>query len=300
MTPLLLSIFPGIDLLGRAFDEAGFCVVRGPDLLWGGDIRDFDVPRRRFDGVIGGPPCQGFSCARRGARPGDDVQRYSLEMLAEFARVVEQSECRWWMLENVPRVPDVSVRGYTVQRFDLRGTEVGIKQRRLRHFQFGSKEGRPLVIDRRDAKGEFEPAVVASEASRRKKRDWTKFCALMGIEPLELPGMTMTARYHAVGNGVPLPMGRVIAAAVGRWMSGRDRRRVCVCGCGRVCETPRLHALVSCRKRMQRRRESDCPGVSGQGPVTAAASPCLAGDAVTELGHAQAGTSWNDYIREGW
>lgn len=38
---LILSLFPGIDLLGRAFEELGACVVRGPDLLWGGDIRAF-------------------------------------------------------------------------------------------------------------------------------------------------------------------------------------------------------------------------------------------------------------------
>jgi hypothetical protein len=33
--PLVLSLFPGIGLLDMAFEEEGFCVVRGPDLLWG-------------------------------------------------------------------------------------------------------------------------------------------------------------------------------------------------------------------------------------------------------------------------
>lgn len=33
---LILSLFPGIGLLDRAFEECGFCVVRGPDILWGG------------------------------------------------------------------------------------------------------------------------------------------------------------------------------------------------------------------------------------------------------------------------
>jgi DNA (cytosine-5)-methyltransferase 1 len=278
--PLLLSIFPGIDLLGRAFDEAGFCVVRGPDLLWGGDVRIFHVPAKRFDGVIGGPPCPDFSSAQRGGPTG-----YGAQMLAEFLRVVEESECRWWLLENVPGVPDVSAGGYIVQRFDLRGTEVGLRQRRLRHFQFGSREGRPLVIDRADAKGDFEPAAVASEGKRSKKREWLKFCQLMGLpSALELPGMKVHARYEAVGNGVPLPMGRIIAVAIRRWMIGRaDHRRVCVCGCGRVCDTPRLHALVSCRKRTERRRKR----VTGQESSAAAVSPCLAGGRVTCQGHAQ-------------
>ena len=56
---LILSVFPGIDLLGTAFEPEGFCVVRGPDLLWGGDIRRFSRPAGHFCGVIGGPPGPG-------------------------------------------------------------------------------------------------------------------------------------------------------------------------------------------------------------------------------------------------
>lgn len=50
----MLSVFPGIDLLGRAFESEGFCVVRGLDLLWGGDVRTFHPPRGVFWGMIGG------------------------------------------------------------------------------------------------------------------------------------------------------------------------------------------------------------------------------------------------------
>jgi hypothetical protein len=62
---LVLSLFPGIDLLGRGFELEGFSIVRGPDLIFGGDVRTFSVPRGRFDGVIGGSPCPDFSRARR-------------------------------------------------------------------------------------------------------------------------------------------------------------------------------------------------------------------------------------------
>jgi len=31
--PLVLSLFPGIGLLDMAFEQEGFCVVRGPDML---------------------------------------------------------------------------------------------------------------------------------------------------------------------------------------------------------------------------------------------------------------------------
>lgn len=38
---LVLSLFPGIGLLDRAFEAEDFAVVRGPDLIWGGNVRDF-------------------------------------------------------------------------------------------------------------------------------------------------------------------------------------------------------------------------------------------------------------------
>src|SRR4051812_46756528 len=101
MIPLVLSLFPGIDLLGMGFEQVGFCVVRGPDLLWGGDVRHFDVPAGRFDGFIAGPPCQDFSGFRRSAPTG-----YGDEMLAHFRRLVTEGGPFWWLMENVARVPD--------------------------------------------------------------------------------------------------------------------------------------------------------------------------------------------------
>lgn len=37
---LVLSLFPGVGLLDRAFEECGLCIVRGPDKLWGGTCAD--------------------------------------------------------------------------------------------------------------------------------------------------------------------------------------------------------------------------------------------------------------------
>ena len=140
---LVLSIFPGIDLLGRGLEMEGFCIVRGPDLIFGGDIRDFTPPPGRFDGVIGGPPCQDFSSLRRNAPTGN-----GLAMLAEFVRCVEAAQPDWFLMENVPGVPDIAPAGYRVQRFDLRANECGLRQQRLRHFQFGSASGEVLLLNR--------------------------------------------------------------------------------------------------------------------------------------------------------
>ncbi len=79
---LVLSLFPGIGLLDRAFEEEGFCVVRGPDLLWGGEIRRFHPPRPAAHGPRGRPSGQSGNsnaplnfpvarnCRRKGGSPG--------------------------------------------------------------------------------------------------------------------------------------------------------------------------------------------------------------------------------------
>src|SRR3954466_16146717 len=100
--PLVLSLFPGIGLLDMAFELEGFCVVRGPDVLWGGDVRRFSPPAGRFDGVIGGPPCQIFSALRHlnplaGQKHGN--------LIPEFERVVEEAGPAWFLMENVPDAP---------------------------------------------------------------------------------------------------------------------------------------------------------------------------------------------------
>ena len=95
---LVLSLLPGADLFGKAFEEAGFCVVRGPDTLWGGDIHNFHVPQGKFDGIIGGPPCQVFSMANRTNKSAH------LNLIPEFLRIVDEAKPKWAVMENVPAV----------------------------------------------------------------------------------------------------------------------------------------------------------------------------------------------------
>jgi DNA (cytosine-5)-methyltransferase 1 len=264
---LVLSIFPGIDLLGRAFEQEGFCIVRGPDLIYGGDIRTFHSPPKRFDGIIGGSPCQDFSRARRGEPSG-----MGEELLAEYIRVVEESNAAWFLLENVPAVPDVFIAGYgDVQRIDIDGRECGCTQRRLRHFQFGSKFDRPLVVDRERSSVTDQAAAMATEGKRQGRRNWKDFCELQGLPELELPGMSIAAKYAAVGNGVPVQMGRLLARSIDHFTRGPlftgDAPKICGCGCARRVSDRQTFALPCCRKRMQRRRDS--AGVDRRRPVTA-------------------------------
>jgi DNA (cytosine-5)-methyltransferase 1 len=261
---LVLSIFPGIDLLGRGFEAEGFCVVRGPDLLWGGDIRNFHPPLELFDGVIGGSPCQDFSRARRAPPTG-----YGLAMLEEFKRVVADALPDWWLLENVPTVPSIAISGYTVQRFDLNARECGLAQSRLRHFQFGSLYGLVLVPERRaPPTGKAEPICLATEGRSKARRDWAKFCELQGLpSDFSLPIMSIAARYAAVGNGVPVNMARVIARAVTAAYARTEPIRLCACMCGRVVTGTQVAATDACRKRLERRRRDSATAAASR-PVT--------------------------------
>lgn len=246
----VLSLFPGIDLFGKAFEMEGFPVVRGPDPAIGtGDIRNFNPPPI-FTGIIGGSPCQDFSRARRVPPSG-----YGLEMLAEFKRIVRRCEPPWWILENVPTVPDLRIEGYTHQRLDLKASEFGLQQSRLRHFQFGSRCDQVLIVERGPDTGGNEPCCMATEGEKASRRSWGDFCALQGLpRDFDLPYFTLAASYRAVGNGVPIPMGRAIARAIRAGLPFAGQVRACVCGCGRRVEGKQQSATPACRKRLERRR----------------------------------------------
>lgn len=139
---MILSIFPGLGLLDRAFEEEGFCVVRGPDPIWGGDIRSFHPPMGAFEGVIGGDPCQSHSALANLVR-AKGLEPTFPDMTDEFARIVHATQPRWYLRENVPRAPGINSPGYSTHAFLLdnswldAGEGIGEEQMRRRCFWFG-------------------------------------------------------------------------------------------------------------------------------------------------------------------
>lgn len=259
---LLLSLFPGIDLLGRGFESEGFSVVRGPDLIWGQSIESFHVPPGKFDGIIAGSPCQDFSRKRRAAPTGEGKWA-----LSQFSRIVNEALPDWFLLENVPTVPTVSIEGYSNQRFDLSARECGLKQSRLRHFQFGSREGLKIIPERDESlirmpgTVTLEPCCLASEGKKHNRRSFADFCELQGLpRDFDLKGWPLAFKYAAVGNGVPINMGRVIAKAIVTATAcasiEQSQIRLCNCDCGRKVYGRSVTATAACRKRLERRRRS--------------------------------------------
>lgn len=228
-SPLVLSLFPGIGLLDMAFEAEGFTVVRGPDLLWGGDIRRFHPPAGRFDGIIGGPPCQAHSrfaaLVERNGLPKAECR------IAEFERCVDEARPAWFVMENVPDAPKPCVPGYHVQAELVRDHWCGGETMRLRRFCLGLPDARrprprwqveTLALHRSDP----EPSALASGSEWHAKDgrpSGTKSRATVanhlrkqGLPPdffAESP-FKVAAQVKLLGNGVPLAMGRAVVRTV--------------------------------------------------------------------------------------
>jgi DNA (cytosine-5)-methyltransferase 1 len=268
--PFTLSLFPGAGLLDEAFRLEGYHVVCAPDKIWGGDIRTFHAPPGKFNGVIGGSPCQDFSRKRKQYKM--PPTGYGLEMLREYLRVVWEAQPDWFLLENVPGVPDVCVEGYVVQRLNLNSNECGMTQDRLRCFQFGSRQGLTLVIERGEKPDQTEKTCMATEGKRSNRRNFADFCRSMGLPgALDLPGLSIQAKYSMVGNGVPIQMGRIVARAILEAHTRTEPVKVCICNCGRKVSNNQKHGGPACRQRMKRARDEarrDAAGVVTPDKVT--------------------------------
>jgi len=232
----VLSLFPGLGLFDRAFEEEGFCVVRGPDLLWGGDIHDFHPPEDKFDGIIGGPPCPAHSTMKAmvrnvGKEPAPDL-------IPEFVRCVLEAQPDWFVMENVAPSPVPEVAGYAVHSFLLNNRWLGEIQNRLRRFSFGIRGNKPYDLRKHiefaaTEAQEWRHCVRASgwvkpgtEGKRGKHgcrdfgyRSWRAIreaCELQGLPSsfFDHTPLTLKGAWQMLGNGVPLPMGQAIAKAI--------------------------------------------------------------------------------------
>jgi DNA (cytosine-5)-methyltransferase 1 len=214
---LVLSLFPGIGLLDMAFEEQGFCVVRGPDLIWGGDVRSFNPPPGRFDGVIGGPPCQAFSSLRHLVRARYGEQKVKPNLIPEYERCVAAASPDWFIMENVLEAPLPVIPGYIVRDELVRDVWVGGETNRLRRFSFGTRDGRPLALETLalHAPDPF-PAVCGTAGGGSSTPPITQKLERQGLPAGFFDGLpfTLEAKRTMIGNGVPLPMGRAVAKAV--------------------------------------------------------------------------------------
>lgn len=123
-----------------------------------------DDSSMEIDGIIGGPPCQGFSLS--GNRDKRDP-RNSLFM--EFVRFVKYYEPRFFVMENVTGILSMQTKsgelvknvilneydkaGYNVEIYVLNAAEFGVPQSRIRVFFIGLRKDIEFDREKLEPKG---------------------------------------------------------------------------------------------------------------------------------------------------
>ncbi len=120
-----------------------------------GDIQSLlnnpDVEMPQADVVIGGPPCQGFSLLNKDRE--NDIRK---QMWRPFMSVVERSQARIFVIENVPQILDspefeeIAVRaeqlGFRISSRKLCAADFGVPQLRWRAFIIGCRFADPSTV----------------------------------------------------------------------------------------------------------------------------------------------------------
>lgn len=168
----IIDLFCGIGGLSLGFEQAGFEVVSAID-MWADAVRTYNhnrkekvakvitvedfnntmlpeiVKNNNISGIIGGPPCQGFSTV--GRRNVEDPRN---KMYLEFYKSVKIANPDFFVIENVKGmltlnkgafVKDLLERfgsnglGYTISYQLINAADYGIPQNRYRVFYVGMK-----------------------------------------------------------------------------------------------------------------------------------------------------------------
>lgn len=222
MRGLVLSLFPGAGLFDLAFEQAGFCVVRGPDLLWGGDVHNFHPKRGVFDGLIGGPPCQRHSTASSIA--GTEA----VDLIPEYLRVWDEAGRPWSVMENVSGALNHPVIPQDWHPARLRDWDCGGLTTRKRAFwtwPFWIMDPTPRpgdpslsVMATTWKRGSSDSQYVKDKGFLPGDLSVEEYARLQGAEEIGRRLIEHKAgkafAVHCLGNGVPLAMGRYIARAV--------------------------------------------------------------------------------------
>ena len=170
--PRIVDLFAGAGGMSTGFERAGMTPIaaveaselaldtyylnhtriQGSQLI-SGDLRRVrsatirEVASGRVDGIIGGPPCQGFSLVGRDGRKGLKSTRPSAKnrLYQAFVRVVRDLQPRFFVMENVPHISahrkgkfleqvcaEFEAAGFSADSFRLDARDYGVAQKRRR------------------------------------------------------------------------------------------------------------------------------------------------------------------------
>lgn len=221
----LLHVYPGGGLMDLPFEEAGFCVVRGPDLLHGRNQRELKRCRPgTFSGIIGGPPCQPYSLATGGNESlhVDEIPVFWAlvdHYQPDFA-VMEEVVCYQTM--NHPAIPS-DVRCTQLRDFDCGGLTERIRGFWTRGFTIpnaphrdGASEWSVLARswDKVVSDGPKARAGLHSNLSARRACELQGFPDFMDRIADERRVIPDKLIVHMMGNGVPRAMGEWVVRSL--------------------------------------------------------------------------------------
>lgn len=160
--PILASSFP-VNFPSAKINIRDVAELKGEDLR---------VEGERIDGVVGGPPCQGFSAI--GKRIPGDPRR---QLLQEFFRVVKEVGPTFFVMENVSGLAYADARGeldsalgLVCDYYDCLGPvtlnagNFGAATDRSRLFVVGTHKDRCEAVTLRDLNEEKRPRETVSAA----------------------------------------------------------------------------------------------------------------------------------------
>ena len=172
----IIDLFSGVGGLSLGFEMAGFQTALAID-LWDDAIQTFnfnhkkkvgfvtditefnntlinDLDKKSITGIVGGPPCQGFSSAGLSdiTEKGKHVNQNRNQLYLEFYKTVKKINPSFFVIENVKGllssssgafVDDITKRfghlGYEVSYQILNAKDFGVPQSRQRVFFVGLK-----------------------------------------------------------------------------------------------------------------------------------------------------------------
>jgi len=245
----VIDLFCGAGGLSEGFKQAGFNIVLGVDNdpvaletfrknhsnseILCKDILKLSkedvwkkIGYQNIELIIGGPPCQGFSLARK-----RDPKDQRNELIKYFLKIVFEIKPKMFLIENVSGL--LSMRnhkgkniieeimnltkkeGYFIKKFLLNAEEYGVPQKRKRVFLVGSLfEELNLKIKKQKKKGVSEILLKKEEVPRvyflskksingfkRRERENRKKGRGYGWQFLDLKdtSYTISARYYKDG-----------------------------------------------------------------------------------------------------
>lgn len=198
----IIDLFCGIGGLSLGFEQAGFEVVSAVD-MWADAVKTYNhnreervaevisvedynvkelpaiIAHENITGIIGGPPCQGFSTV--GKREVDDPRN---KMYLEFYKAVKLADPEFFLIENVKGmltlnkgafVKDLLKRfgkdglGYTISYKLLNAADYGIPQNRYRVFYIGIKNKKFVFPEPFDYKLTAKDGIGDLEGATQEK-----------------------------------------------------------------------------------------------------------------------------------